>query len=125
MNCPKDKKCCWDCGNSYVEYNASGKPSEIICCLELDFCGTPCKFMEDKINRLEEENKQLNIELSHMCYIHDKFKEKELPMIVATAKAEARKEFADRLIAISHPYADTQMVFEIQIKNLLKEMGIE
>ena len=34
MNCPKDKKCCWDCENGYVEYDASGKPSEIICLLE-------------------------------------------------------------------------------------------
>lgn len=41
---------------------------------------------------------------------------------VEQIKSEAVKEFADRLIAVSHPYADTQMVFEIQIKNLVKEM---
>ena len=38
------------------------------------------------------------------------------------AKAEAVKEFAERLKAVSHPYADSQMVFELQIDNLLKEM---
>lgn len=37
-------------------------------------------------------------------------------------KAEAVKEFAERLKAVSHPYADTQMVFELQIDNLVKEM---
>ena len=42
-----------------------------------------------------------------------------------TAKAKAIKEFAERLKEISHPYADTQMVFEVQIDNLLKEMGVE
>ena len=36
--------------------------------------------------------------------------------------AEAYKEFADRLKAVSHPYADTQIVFELQIDNLLKEL---
>ncbi|MBQ2968697.1 MAG: hypothetical protein IJE10_11345 [Clostridia bacterium] len=37
-------------------------------------------------------------------------------------ESEARKEFAERLKAISHPYGDTQKVFELQIDNLLKEM---
>ena len=39
-----------------------------------------------------------------------------------TAKAESIKEFAKRLKAVSHPYADTQIVFELQIDNLVKEM---
>lgn len=38
------------------------------------------------------------------------------------AQAEAVKEFAERLKAVSHPYANTQMVFELQIDNLVKEM---
>ena len=36
-------------------------------------------------------------------------------------EVEAIKEFAERLKAISHPYGDTQMVFELQIDNLVKE----
>lgn len=37
-------------------------------------------------------------------------------------KSRAIQEFAERLKAISHPYGDTQMVFELQIDNLVKEM---
>lgn len=40
-------------------------------------------------------------------------------------KSEAIKEFAERLKAISHPYADTQMVFEEQIDILVKKLAHE
>lgn len=41
---------------------------------------------------------------------------------ILNVKTKAIKEFAERLKAISHPYGDTQMVFELQIDNLVKEM---
>lgn len=40
-------------------------------------------------------------------------------------KAEVIKRFAERLKAVSHPYADTQMVFVLQIDNLVAEMTEE
>ena len=45
----------------------------------------------------------------------------------AKVKFEAIKEFAERLKAISHPYAPahTQVIFESQIDNLVKEMGCD
>ena len=42
--------------------------------------------------------------------------------LIDDIQAEAVKEFAERLKAVSHPYADTQMVFELQIDNLVKEI---
>lgn len=113
MDCPKDKRCCWDCENGYVECDASGKPSAIICRLELDFCGTPCKFMEDKINFYKAEIKRLEEE-------KNAYKD-----IVDTCENGAREEFAERLKE-KHQHNTTSIVSLVtvfdNIDNLLKEM---
>ena len=56
-------------------------------------------------------------ELDNLTYDFELLKQEK-----SVVKAEAVKEFAERLKAVSHPYADTQMVFELQIDNLVKEM---
>ena len=75
-----------------------------------------CELLRCKkaIERLEGYNQNLlaaNVGLS--CGMLDE---------IEAAKSEAIKDFAKRLKSVSHPYADTQMVFELQIDNLLKEM---
>lgn len=71
----------------------------------------------DLINRLQEENE--NYSKNNQQMTSDIL---ALYKALKTAKTSAYKEFAERLKAVSHPYADTQMVFEVQIDNLLKEM---
>lgn len=67
-------------------------------------------FAEDEIKNLKKDKYKLQKALN----------QSEDYRVIA--KAEAIEEFAERLKAVSHPYADTQMVFELQIDNLLKEM---
>lgn len=71
----------------------------------------------DLINRLQEENE--NYSKNNQQMTSDIL---ALYKALKTAKTSAYKEFAERLKAVSHPYADTQMVFEVQIDNLLKEL---
>jgi hypothetical protein len=69
------------------------------------------------INRLKAENERLN-----ELVVYNASCATSLHKELFKAKSEAIKEFAERLKAVSHPYADTQMVFELQIDNLVKEM---
>lgn len=75
-----------------------------------------------EIERYERENKS---KFDKWKILDERTKERYADLY-ETAKgvvrAEAVKEFAERLKAVSHPYADTQMVFELQIDNLVKEM---
>lgn len=64
-------------------------------------------------NRQQAEIERLKKETEYFADIGKMYSE---------VRAEAVKEFAERLKAVSHPYADTQMVFELQIDNLVKEM---
>ena len=79
-----------------------------------------CTIYKDSIDLINHQKAEIerlrSMNRAKLATIHD------LQIELKTAKSEAVKEFADRLIAVSHPYADTQMVFEIQIKNLVKEM---
>ena len=78
-------------------------------------------FLKDLINSLQAENERLQDLLKR----HKRNTDRIRMINTETAKsikAEAYKEFAERLKEISHPYADTQMVFELQIDNLLKKM---
>lgn len=135
MNCPKDKRCCWDCENGYVECDASGKPSAIICRLEQvdntilkdelkvlihssQFAGN--ERQADIINqalkeieRLEDHNNKLMDKVEELVYECD------------CAKQEAREEFAERLKE-KHQHNTTSIVSLVtvfdNIDNLLKEM---
>jgi hypothetical protein len=71
----------------------------------------------DCINRLKAENERLN-----ELVVYNASCATSLHKELFKAKSEAIKEFAERLKAVSHPYADTQMVFELQIDNLVKEI---
>ena len=88
--------------------------NDMACEVELD------KYALDLINRQKTKNAELqhkNSELeAEIERLEDSNKGVEL------IKSEAIKEFAERLKAISHPYGNTQMVFELQIDNLVKEM---
>lgn len=99
-----------------------------------------CADSIDLINRLQAENERLkkaylrnqeifakqSLENERLKVEIDFYKHSPMITIFEQWKkeieAEAVKEFAERLIAVSHPYADTQMVFEVQIDNLLKEL---
>ena len=78
------------------------------------------------INRQKAEIERLREETAEL--IDDRYATQLLCHLIKkeddtrNVRSDAIKEFAERLIAVSHPYADTQMVFEIQIKNLVKEM---
>lgn len=84
-----------------------------------------------EIERLQTENKLLiknspstkypNCVLVGDALVYTKTLE-DYDKLLHDISAEAIKEFAERLIAVSHPYADTQIVFELQIDNLVKEM---
>ena len=80
----------------------------------------------DLINRQKAEIERLREETAEL--IDDRYATQLLCHLIKkeddtrNVRSDAIKEFADRLISVSHPYADTQMVFEIQIKNLVKEM---
>lgn len=102
-----------------------GRPLEIkqtqVYSIQDDFCGVPCKFMEDKINRLQAENEELvgnadklkaeNERLKNAykqcAWERDIFAEdmKEeikkdcsyLMLDIKTIKEQAYKEFAERL----------------------------
>lgn len=80
----------------------------------------------DLINRQKAEIERLREETAEL--IDDRYATQLLCHLMQkeddarNVRSDAIKEFAERLIAVSHPYADTQMVFEIQIKNLVKEM---
>lgn len=80
----------------------------------------------DLINRQKAEIERLREETAEL--IDDRYATQLLCHLIKkeddtrNVRSDAIKEFAERLIAVSHPYADTQMVFEIQIKNLVKEM---
>ena len=101
----KALECC-----SYDNYQCDNCPYAYKTC-------TIYKDSIDLINHQKAEIERLrSMNRAKLATIHD------LQIELKTAKSEAVKEFADRLIAVSHPYADTQMVFEIQIKNLVKEM---
>lgn len=101
----KALKCC-----SYDNYQCDNCPYAYKMC-------TVYKDSIDLINHQKAEIERLrSMNRAKLATIHD------LQIELKTAKSEAIKEFAERLISVSHPYADTQMVFEIQIKNLVKEM---
>ena len=84
------------------------------------------KDVLDIINRQKAEVERLREETAEL--IDDRYATQLLCHLIKkeddtrNVRSDAIKEFADRLISVSHPYADTQMVFEIQIKNLVKEM---
>ena len=73
--------------------------------------------LENALEKAENLNDALgndvDIKLNHIYDLEEK---------LSQAKSEAYREFAERLKAVSHPYADTQMVFELQIDNLVKEL---
>ena len=69
------------------------------------------------INRQKAEIERLEIALSN-----EEAQSRVMGRLYKQAKSEAIKEFAERLKAISHPYGNTQMVFELQIDNLVNEM---
>lgn len=85
-------------------------------CLEAFEVRDIIKQQQETIDRQQAEIERLN-----------EFKKTVLKMkrcigVKKEVEAEAVKEFAERLISVSHPYGDTQMVFELQIRNLVKEM---
>lgn len=87
--------------------------------------------LNTEIDRLKQNLEEAHIDIREHLAENEKLKycnETNISSIATlheqlkNAKAEAYKEFAKRLIAVSHPYADTQVVFELQIDNLLKEL---
>ena len=69
-----------------------------------------------EIEMLKENNQKLYEEMAER-------QKEEVAIAKRMGKSEAIKEFAERLKAVSHPYADTQIVFELQIDNLVEEMA--
>jgi hypothetical protein len=124
----------------------------------MDFCGVPCEFMEDIINRLQEEKEALiNGQETLQKYIADLQAENErlknngklesenivlnsliemkndticnlmktvyeLESQLKTAKAEAYKEFAERLKTKASDFEFGKAVWVVYIDDLLKEM---
>ena len=78
----------------------------------------------DLINRQKAEIEKSNNTIKMLNNINNDMLDRQPKLLECAEKRvkQAIKEFAERLISVSHPYADTQMVFEIQIKNLVKEM---
>lgn len=91
-------------------------------------CLTPMlKDVLDLVNRLEKDRVEIDNFARAICGERLLKGKKvadfeDLQEYIKKQKSEAVKEFAERLKAVSHPYADTQMVFELQIDNLVKEM---
>ena len=93
---------------------------------------------KDVVDLINRQNAEIDILIrkketlrDEICAAHeevDKWKNKYLDMWcepdsdIHKIKAEAIKKFAERLKAVSHPYMDTQMVFVLQIDNLVAEM---
>ena len=127
------------------------KQPMIVNSIQDDFCGVPCEFMEEKINYLQEENKKLkvdneklkskNIVLNSLIEMKNDTicnQRKVIDMLecqLKTAKAEAYKEFAEKIeerIAVkilkdkSNEYAegfvDALDGVNGEIDNLLKEL---
>ena len=87
--------------------------------IEIDILVRKNEALKDEICKLQIENERLQKERIERI--------RELTKVVydtefAEAKAEAVKEFAERLKAISRPCGGTYMVFGEQIDNLVKEM---
>ena len=74
----------------------------------------------DLINRYERRIENLKAEIQELNTEINMFRGYDEEI-----KAETYKEFAERLKEVSHPYADTQMVFELQIDKLLNEFEIK
>ena len=95
----------------------------------IDFCGVMCKFTNEIINRLQEENERLENNLEAMAVT--------MRNSAKATRAEARKEFAERLheyingIIERHemPMFPFSIAFvsgiETKVDNLLKEMESE
>ena len=89
------------------------------------------------INRLEEENESLNNTLQREYQAHNEYifntmvENKRLKNNLKTAKAEAYKEFAERLknkLTSCSKTIDGEseyLISDFDIDNLLKEMGVE
>lgn len=71
----------------------------------------------DLINRLQAENECLKALNGRLVVLGDRFRAE-----LKTAKAEAYKEFAERLKKEATSDRDVQYVFELKIDNALKEM---
>ena len=119
MSCPKDKKCCWDCENGYIECDASGKPSAIICRLEQ----VDNTILKDELKVLIHSShfagneRQANIINQALKEIERLEEEKNAYKdIVDTCENGAREEFAEKLKPLLFNYYDSD------IDNLLKEM---
>jgi hypothetical protein len=87
-----------------------------------DECQDKTIFLSKQCDELQAENERLRKERGNQSALWSKHYEDIFETGKEIIKAEAYKEFAERLKAVSHPYADTQMVFELQIDNLLKEL---
>ena len=83
------------------------------------------EYQDKEIKRLKaeiEETNEADREAEVQALSESKENAKLFCEAINHAKSESIKEFAERLKAVSHPYADTQIVFELQIDNLVKEM---
>ncbi len=124
-----------------------GRPLEIkqtqVYSIQDDFCGVPCKFMEDKINSLQAENEELIHKLECLlCHATgnklskhtyplaymESFVNDTIQEYCEEAKAEAYKEFAEKLksrIITTYNYFDEQeypRATVSDIDRLLKEL---
>ena len=94
-------------------------------CKECPLCSTDCmevdieKLALDLINRLQAENERLDRTVKEYAYLYDKHMNTPFNHI----KAEAYKEFAERLKEESYERIDLTAYVEVSdINNLLKEL---
>ncbi len=97
--------------NGWNLYAGKGKPLPIKFCpicgrlletkqtqvysIQDDFCGVPCKFMQDKINSLQTENEELKTQVSFLLRTCERVDKR-----IKTAEERMRKKIADRLTTI-------------------------